>query len=133
MGDKKRHFVFSARTTEEGLRILNELKDKLDMGWDEFVIDAMCTKYDLDRGALALPRTGPTAEEKAAAKAAKEADKKAKADAKAKAKADKKAKAEKAKADKKAKAKKAKAEAAEPKAVTAVVEAAEVEAETEGE
>ena len=51
-----KQYIFSARTTEEGLKILNELKARLGMGWDELVIDAMCTKYDLDRNVLALPR-----------------------------------------------------------------------------
>ena len=53
---KGKQYVFSARTTEEGLKILNELKAKLGMSWDEMVIDAMCTKYGLDRNVLVLPR-----------------------------------------------------------------------------
>jgi len=52
MAKEKQH-VFSARTTEEGLRLLNELKAKLGIGWDELVIDAVCAHYGLDRGVMA--------------------------------------------------------------------------------
>jgi hypothetical protein len=48
--------VFSARTTEEGLKSLNELKAKPGLGWDDLVVDAVCAHYGLDRGAMALPR-----------------------------------------------------------------------------
>jgi hypothetical protein len=41
--------VFSARTTEEGLRLLNELKARLGVGWDALVIDAVCAHYGLNR------------------------------------------------------------------------------------
>jgi hypothetical protein len=40
----KQH-VFSARTTEEGLKILNDLKSKLNCSWDILVIDAVNAHY----------------------------------------------------------------------------------------
>jgi hypothetical protein len=55
MPDKKHH-VFSARTTEEGLRMLNELKKEKDIAWDELVIDAVCAHYGLDRAVMELPK-----------------------------------------------------------------------------
>ena len=69
MAREKQH-VFSARTTEEGLRILNELKAKLGVGWDELVVDAICAHYGLDRSVLALPKAEktPRVETKAKAK-----------------------------------------------------------------
>lgn len=87
-----KQYIFSARTTEEGLRLLNELKAKLGMGWDEFVIDAMCTKYGLDRDVLALPKVErPPKTEKP------KRESKPKAEKKAKGKGEKKIKGEKAK------------------------------------
>jgi len=56
----KQH-VFSARTTEEGLRRPNELKASLKVSWDELVIDAVCAHYGLDKGTMALPRKEKTA------------------------------------------------------------------------
>jgi len=55
---KEKQYVFSARTTEEGLRALNELKAKLNIGWDELVIDAVCAHYGLDR-AVMIPTKQP--------------------------------------------------------------------------
>jgi hypothetical protein len=55
MPDKK-HYVFSARTTEEGLRRLNGLRKERKIGWDELVIDAVCAHYGLDRATMALPK-----------------------------------------------------------------------------
>lgn len=55
MAKQKQH-VFSARTTGEGLRRLNELKKKLNVGWDELVIDGMCGHYNLDRAVMSLPK-----------------------------------------------------------------------------
>ena len=55
MAREKQH-VFSARTTEEGLRQLNELKAKFDIGWDDLVINAVCAHYGLGRLAMALPK-----------------------------------------------------------------------------
>ncbi len=56
MAREKQH-VFSARTTEEGLRLLNGLRKERSIGWDELVIDAVYDRYGLDRAALALPKT----------------------------------------------------------------------------
>ncbi len=38
---KEKQYVFSARTTEEGLKALNEVKARLKVSWDELVIDAV--------------------------------------------------------------------------------------------
>ncbi len=55
MARQKQH-VFSARTTEEGLKVLNQLKTERSIGWDELVIDAVCAHYGLDRGVMAPPK-----------------------------------------------------------------------------
>ncbi len=62
MAKQKQH-VFSARTTEEGLKALNALKAEQNIGWDELVIDAVCAHYGLDRGVMALPKTEKPAKE----------------------------------------------------------------------
>lgn len=38
---REKQYVFSARTTEEGLKQLSELRIKRGMGWDELVIEAV--------------------------------------------------------------------------------------------
>ena len=53
---KEKHFVFSARTTEEGLGLLNGIREERKIGWDELVIDAVCDRYGLDRLAVTLPK-----------------------------------------------------------------------------
>jgi hypothetical protein len=53
---QQRHYVFSARTTEEGLRLLNGVRKERNIGWDDLVIDAVCAHYGLDRLAMALPK-----------------------------------------------------------------------------
>lgn len=67
---KSRHFVFSARTTREGLRQLNDVKRERGVSWDELVIDAVCAHYGLDRSVLALPKAekAPKVEVKTKAK-----------------------------------------------------------------
>ena len=122
MPETKKHFVYSARTTEKGLALLNKTKGN-DKSWDQFVNDAVAAHYNLPLEVIALPPSKFLEEQKAnrAAKEAEKATKKVAADkakvekAAAKKVADKakaeKAKAEKAKADK-AKADKAKAEKA---------------------
>ena len=67
MAKEKQH-VFSARTTEEGLRRLNELKAKLGLSWDGLVIDAMCAHYGLDRGVMAIPKRSKPDKPKAKAR-----------------------------------------------------------------
>lgn len=61
MAKQKQH-VFSARTTEEGLRLLNELKKKLNLSWDELVVEGMCGHYSMDRAVMSLPKKGTPAE-----------------------------------------------------------------------
>ena len=60
---EKKHHVFSARTTGEGLRLLSELRAERGVGWDELVIGAVCAHYGLDRGVMAIPK--PVRSEKA--------------------------------------------------------------------
>jgi hypothetical protein len=47
MPREKQH-VFSARTTEGGLKALSELKARLGVGWDGLVIDAVNAHYGVD-------------------------------------------------------------------------------------
>jgi len=125
MPENKKHYVYSARTTEKGLALLNKTKGN-DKSWDQFVNDAIAAHYDLPLEVIALPPSKFLEEQKAnrEAKAAEKTTKKAAAD---KAKADKaaakkvadKAKADKAKADK-AKADKAKAAKTDATAMEAV-------------
>jgi predicted nucleic acid-binding protein len=68
MAKAKQH-VFSARTTEEGLRLLNGIREEKKIGWDDLVIDAVCAHYGLDRLVMALPKAyRPKKEKKAAGK-----------------------------------------------------------------
>ena len=53
---KEKQYVFSARTTEEGLKALNEVKSCFKIGWDELVIDAVSAHYQLDKAMMTLPR-----------------------------------------------------------------------------
>ena len=53
---KEKHHVFSARTTEEGLRILNDLRKERNVGWDGLVVDAVCAHYGLDKSVMAIPK-----------------------------------------------------------------------------
>ncbi len=62
MAREKQH-VFSARTTEEGLKALNELKASLKMSWDELVIEAVNTQYNLDKAMMTLPKKEKPAKE----------------------------------------------------------------------
>jgi hypothetical protein len=61
--------VFSARTTEEGLKTLNELKARLGVGWDGLVIDAVSAHYGVD--IPKPPRAGRTARARGRGKKAK--------------------------------------------------------------
>jgi hypothetical protein len=53
---KEKQHMFSARFTEAGLELLNELKDRLGIGWDELVIDGISAHYELDRAMMTLPK-----------------------------------------------------------------------------
>jgi hypothetical protein len=79
---KSRHFVFSARTTREGLRQLNDVKRERGVSWDELVIDAVCAHYGLDKLTLALPKAEKTPKIETNAKAKPKPKAKAKAKAK---------------------------------------------------
>jgi hypothetical protein len=69
---KQRHYVFSARTTDEGLRLLNGIRQEKKIGWDDLVIDAVCAHYGLDTLVMSLPKAyrpeKPKEERKAKAK-----------------------------------------------------------------
>lgn len=54
-GKRKKH-VFSVRMTEEGLKTLNELMARLNVGWDDLVVDVMCGYYELDKAVMSLPK-----------------------------------------------------------------------------
>jgi hypothetical protein len=60
---KEKQHIFSARTTKERLRQLNELKQKLGVEWDDLVIDAVCGKYGLEKVIMALPKKAKPAKE----------------------------------------------------------------------
>ena len=71
MAKEKQH-VFSARTTAEGLKLLNGIREERKIGWDDLVIDAVCEKYRLDTLVMSLPKVykaeKPQKEKKAAVK-----------------------------------------------------------------
>ncbi len=75
--ERGKQYVFSARTTEEGLKQLNQLKAEKGIGWDDLVIDAVCAHYGMDRLVMALPKAyrpdKPKKEKKAAGKRSKKA------------------------------------------------------------
>jgi hypothetical protein len=88
MAKGEKHHVFSARTTEEGLKALSELKARLGVSWDALVIDAVCAHYGLDRGVMAIPPR-PKPEKEAEKKAEKKAERAKKAETKETEKVDK--------------------------------------------
>jgi hypothetical protein len=59
-----KQYVFSARTTEEGLKTLSELKAKLGIGWDGLVIDAVNAHYGVDVPKLPKAERPPKAKGK---------------------------------------------------------------------
>jgi len=71
---KQKQYVFSARTTEDGLKRLNELKAERDVSWDDLVLDSVCAHYGLDKLKMAVPKLyrpeKPRKEKKAAKKTA---------------------------------------------------------------
>ncbi|MFA5308214.1 MAG: hypothetical protein WC370_01860 [Dehalococcoidales bacterium] len=105
-----KHYVYSARTTEQGLALLN--KTKGDMSWDAFLNNAVATHYGLDIGVIALPPSRFLAERQAA----KEQRAKEKAERAAKKEAERTARAEAKKVADKAKAEAAKVQKASEKA-----------------
>jgi hypothetical protein len=52
---KQKYYVYSARTTEQGLALLN--KTKGDRSWDAFISEAVSEHYGLDIAIIALPLT----------------------------------------------------------------------------
>ena len=56
MARKGKQYVFSARTTEEGLKRLGEIRQERHMGWDELVIEAVCRQFGLDKAVMSLPK-----------------------------------------------------------------------------
>lgn len=60
---RDKQYVFSARTTEEGLKTLGEVKAKLNIGWDEMVIDAVSAHYGLDKAVMTLSKKEKPAKE----------------------------------------------------------------------
>lgn len=100
MPNDKQH-VFSARTTEAGLKALNQLKAELGVSWDKLVVDAVCTHYGLESSVLMLPTSGRprlTDEERKAHRTESSAKHKAKKAAKTAKEFKKRKKAKKAKA-----------------------------------
>ncbi len=55
MAKEKQH-VFSARTTEEGLKALNAIREEKKIGWDDLVLDAICAHYGVDTLAMFPPK-----------------------------------------------------------------------------
>ena len=53
---REKQYVFSARTTEEGLKRLGELRQECRVGWDELVIEAVSAHYNLDKAMMTLPK-----------------------------------------------------------------------------
>jgi len=100
---KEKQYVFSARTTAEGLAILNGIRSEKGITWDTLVIEAVNAHWGVE---VPMPaRVGPMPEERAALKASKAAEEAERAEARAKAAAERKdakeaEKAAKAKADK---------------------------------
>jgi hypothetical protein len=62
MARGKQH-VFSARTTEQGLKALSALRAELKVGWDELVVEAVCSRYGLDKAMMTLPAKAGQAQE----------------------------------------------------------------------
>jgi hypothetical protein len=52
MGEK--HYVYSARTTEQGLALLSKARGEKD--WDAFVNEAVCEHYGLDMAVVVPPK-----------------------------------------------------------------------------
>ena len=50
---EQKHYVYSARTTKDGLALL--VKAKGETGWDQFVNAAVCAQYKLDPAIISMP------------------------------------------------------------------------------
>jgi hypothetical protein len=79
-----KHYVYSARTTEKGLALLNKVKGG--MGWDRFINEAIAAHYKINLNDIMLPPSQFLAkrEEKRKAKEAERAEKAAEKKAKEK-------------------------------------------------
>lgn len=66
----EKHYVYSARTTEKGLAIINKAKGK--RSWDSFVNEAVAEHYKLNLKTLTL--VSPHLAEREAKRKAKEAE-----------------------------------------------------------
>jgi hypothetical protein len=53
---RAKQYVFSARTTEAKLKVLNEVKSKAGVEWEKFVIEGMCGYYKVDKAIMALAK-----------------------------------------------------------------------------
>jgi len=60
---REKQFVFSARTTEQGLQMLGEVKAKLGVGWYELVVEAVSTHCELDKAMMTVPKKEKPAKE----------------------------------------------------------------------
>jgi hypothetical protein len=70
-----KHYMFSSRTTKEGLKVLNQLKREKGLSWDDFILDAMSNFYGLDKSVLALAKAEPKSITKRKGKVQKKAKK----------------------------------------------------------
>lgn len=61
--EREKQYVFSARTTAEGLKALGEVKSCFNIGWDELVIESVSAYYNLDKAMMSLPRKEKSAKE----------------------------------------------------------------------
>jgi hypothetical protein len=75
---KEKQHVFSARTTEDGLRTLNDLKKRLGVGWDDLVIDAVNAHHGVEIPKVPKRERTPKAESKPKPEKKPKAEKKAK-------------------------------------------------------
>jgi hypothetical protein len=58
-----KQWVFSARTTEKGLEILQDFKERLGVSWDDLVIDAVNAHHGMDVPKPPRAERKPEAEE----------------------------------------------------------------------
>lgn len=53
---KGKHYVFSTRTTGEGLSLLDWLKADLGLGWEDLALDTACACFNSNGAAVALQK-----------------------------------------------------------------------------